>query len=477
MKTILHNPAIKKVHFIGVGGIGMSGLAEILLTKGYQVSGSDKVNNAITSRLTRLGAQIFLGHEAEHSRDADAVVYSSAINFKNPEYVFAKQQGLPLIQRGELLAEIMSSGRGIAIAGTHGKTTTTGLAGLLLTVANLDPTYVIGGMLRGSESTVRIGKGPEIIAEADESDQSFLFIQPQVAIVTNIEADHLENYQWDFSCLKQAFIDFLNSVAPGGVAIVCIDDPTVREILPKISTRVITYGFSEQAQIRADQFQQLGLKSYFRLIRHGRNLADLAVLNLPGLHNVLNALAIVALAGEYQIGDQALLKALAEFPGMGRRFHPCGEITVKGGKALLFNDYGHHPTEIKATIAAARLAWPNRRLVMAFQPHRYSRTQALLDDFAQVLNETDLLFLLDIYAAGEAPISGVNGELLFQAVQRQSHLNAHFVPNLNDLPALLHSLLNDGDIVLLQGAGNIETLVKEIRAIAKMNCHCERACE
>lgn len=465
MNTILNNAAVKRVHFIGIGGIGMSGLAEILLNRGYQVSGSDQASGAITSRLIKLGAQIFLGHEAEHLQGAEAVVFSSAINPLNPEFLFAKQQGLPLVQRGQLLAEIMTYGRGIAIAGTHGKTTTTGLASFMLTLAGRDPTYVIGGMLRSSESTVRIGKGADIVAEADESDASFLYLKPHVAIVTNIEADHLENYQWDFSCLQQAFIDFLNNVDPDGVAIVCIDDPIIRELLPAIKTRVITYGFSEQAQIRAEKFQQLGLKSYFRILRAGRPFADIAVVNLPGLHNVLNALAIVALASEYQISDQVLLKSLADFPGMGRRFHPCGEINVQGGKALLFNDYGHHPTEIKATIAAARLAWPGRRLVMAFQPHRYSRTQALLEDFAYVLSETDVLLLLDIYSAGETPISGVNGEVLLQAVRHRSHANAHFVPTLSELPQTLRSVLQDGDIVLLQGAGNIESLVKEISAL------------
>lgn len=459
---ILNNPAIKRIHFIGIGGIGMSGLAEIVLNRGYHVSGSDQASGAITSRLVKLGAQIFLGHEAEHLHGADAVVYSSAINPQNPEFLFAKQQGLPLIQRGQLLAEIMSLGKGIAVAGTHGKTTTTGLASSLLTLAGRDPTYVIGGVLRGSQSTVRIGKGEDIIAEADESDASFLYLNPHTAIVTNIEADHLENYQWDFSCLQQSFIDFLNNLPSDGLAIVCVDDPIIRELLPKVKPRVITYGFSESADIRAEKFQQLGLKSYFRILRFGQPLADIAVLNLPGLHNVLNALAVVALAHEYHISDQVLLKALAEFPGMGRRFHPCGEIDINGGKALLFNDYGHHPTEIKATIAAARLAWPGRRLVMAFQPHRYSRTQALLEEFAYVLSETDVLLLLDIYSAGEAPISGVNGEVLYQAVRQRAHLNAHFVPVLSELPKTLRSVLQDGDIVLLQGAGNIESMVKEI---------------
>lgn len=305
-------------------------------------------------------------------------------------------------------------------------------------------------------------KGPDIVVEADESDASFLFLKPKGIIVTNIEADHLETYQWDFSCLQDTFVDFINSAGPDGFAIVCVDDPTIRELIPKIKTRLITYGFSEQAQIRAEKFQQLGLKTFFRLIRHGKRFEDTVVLNLPGVHNALNALAVVALAGEYQIRDEILLKTLAEFPGMGRRFHPCGEIQINGGRALLFNDYGHHPTEIKATIAAARLAWPDRRIVMAFQPHRYSRTQALLDDFAYVLKDTDVLLLLDIYSAGEAPISGVSGEVLYQAVCQHDHNNVHFVPNLQELPKVLRSVIHEGDIVLLQGAGNIESMVKEI---------------
>lgn len=462
MNKILKNLDVKTVHFIGIGGIGMSGLAEILLHKGYQISGSDQVSSAITSRLVKLGAQIFLGHEAEHVHGIDAVVYSSAINPKNPEYLFAKQQGLPLVQRGELLAEIVNESRSIAVAGTHGKTTTTGLSSMLLTVADLDPTYVIGGVLRGKDSTVCIGKGPDIIAEADESDASFLFLKPYVGIVTNIEADHLETYDWDFGRLKNTFVDFLNNLQPNGVAIVCIDDPVVREILPQIKSRVITYGFSEHAQIRAEQFQQLGLKTYFRLMRFNEPCPDNLVLNLPGHHNVLNALAVAALAHEYQIPDKALMRALAEFPGMGRRFHPCGEIEMTHGKALLFNDYGHHPTEIKATIAAARLAWPGQRIVMAFQPHRYSRTQALLEEFAYVLNEADVLLILDIYSAGESPIAGVTGKTLYETVQGLQHCNVHFVPLLNDLPDALRGILQDGDIILLQGAGNIESMVKEI---------------
>lgn len=459
---ILNNSLIRSVHFIGIGGIGMSGLAEILLNRGYQVSGSDQVSGAITSRLIKLGARIYLGHEAEHVRGVDAVVYSSAISRQNPEYAFAFQQNIPLVQRGQLLAEIMQKGSGIAVAGTHGKTTTTGLLSWLLTTAERDPTYVIGGLLRGSQSTVRIGHGPDMVAEADESDASFLFLKPHIGVVTNIEADHLETYQWDFSRLRNTFVDFLNQIDSGGKVIVCVDDPTVRELIPQISKPVITYGFSEQAQIRAENFQQLGLKTFFRLVRFGQPLSATVELNLPGLHNVLNALAVCALAYEYGIADDILLKALAVFPGMGRRFHPCGEIKIAEGSALLFNDYGHHPTEVKATLAAARLAWPGRRIVMAFQPHRYTRTQALLEDFVQVLSETDVLLLLDIYSAGEQPIAGVSGELLFNTIHRRRPDSTYFVPVLKELPKKLHDILQEGDIVLLQGAGNIESMVKEI---------------
>lgn len=458
--NILNNNAIKRMHFIGIGGIGMSGLAEIVLNRGYAVSGSDRISSPITSRLIKLGAQIFLGHEAEHLQDVDAVIYSSAIHPENPEYLGAKQRGLPLVARGQLLAEIMHSGNGIAVGGTHGKTTTTGLIGLLLTLANRDPTYIIGGVLRGSDSTVRIGKGSDIIVEADESDASFLYLKPHVAVVTNIEADHLETYGWDFNCLKNTFIDFLNHAQ--SAAVVCLDDPTVREILPSIGTRAITYGFSPSADICAEQFQQLGLKTYFKVVRFGKPMPQPLVLNLPGLHNVLNALAVIGVAAEYHIADDILLKALAEFPGMGRRFHPCGEISVNQGKALLFNDYGHHPTEIKATIAAARLAWPDRRLVMAFQPHRYTRTQALLNDFVHVLAQTDVLLLLDIYSAGELPIEGVTGEALYQAIAQNKRVVSHFVPALSDLPRILRDIVQEDDIILLQGAGNIETVIKDI---------------
>lgn len=462
MIKILNNTAIKRVHFIGIGGIGMSGLAEILLNRGYQVSGSDKVSSAITSRLIKLGAQIFLGHKAEYLQGIEAIVYSSAIHLQNPEFLFAQQQGIPLVHRGELLAEIMALGQGVAVAGTHGKTTTTGLSSLLFTWAQRDPTYVIGGVLRGSESTVRSGKGRDVVVEADESDVSFLHLRPHIGIVTNIEADHLESYHWNFSCLKETFVTFLNNIAPEGAAIVCLDDPTIRELIPKIKTRIITYGFSEEAQVRAENFHQLGLKTYFQPVRFGQPFADKIELNLPGLHNVLNALAVIALANEYKISDSVLLKTLAEFPGMRRRFHPCGEINVQGGQALLLSDYGHHPTEIRATIAAVRLAWPRRRLVMAFQPHRYSRTQALLGDFAKVLCATDVLFLLDIYSAGEEPIPGVNGEALYQIVRHHSHPNVHFVPALDELPRALRAALQEGDIVLLQGAGDIESMIKEI---------------
>ncbi len=460
MNTILNNSSIQQVHFIGVGGIGMSGLAEILLDRGYRVSGSDQACGVVTSRLGELGVKISQGHHEHNVRGADAVVYSSAINSKNPEFLFAQQQGLPLIQRGQLLAELIQEGQGIVVAGTHGKTTTTGLISYLLTLAS-DPTYIIGGLLRGNQSTVRIGKGREIVAEADESDASFLYLTPHIAIVTNIEADHLENYQGDFCHLKNAFVDFLQHLPAEGLVIACIDDPVVRELLPKMTRRVITYGFSEDAQVRGENFQQVGLKSSFQLSRFGVPVTERLILNLPGIHNALNALAAVAVAYEHGISDEMVFTALAQFPGMGRRFHPCGEIDVGTGKALLFNDYGHHPTEIRATIAAVRSARPDRRLIMAFQPHRYSRTQALLLEFSEALQQADVLLLLEIYSAGEQPIEGINSEVLLKTVSNKT-LETYFVPRLADLPKMLHEILRPQDIVFLQGAGNIESMVTAI---------------
>jgi len=394
------------------------------------------------------------------------VIYSSAINVSNPEFSAAKQQGLPLIQRGQLLAEIMEDKRGIAVIGTHGKTTTTGIISALSTAADRDPTCVIGGLLRGSQSTVRAGSGPDLIAEADESDASFLFLRPHVVVVTNLEADHLETYQWDFNQLKQTFIDFLNRLPDDGLIFICIDDPILRALIPELKARVMTYGFSEDADIRAKNFRQKGLKTYFNLERFGDCLDTEMILNLPGAHNVLNALAAIAIAKEYNISDEVMAQALENFPGMGRRFHPCGEIPVKEGHALLFSDYGHHPTEVKATLSAARLAWPDRRIVMAFQPHRYSRTQALLADFAAVLSEADVLLLLDIYSAGESPIEGVNSQVLCEMIREKAHTCVNWVPSLDALPQALQDTIQPNDIILLQGAGNIESMVKKI-----LTCH------
>ncbi len=459
---LLNNSSIHHIHFIGIGGIGMSGLAEmLLLSKRYKISGSDQNVGPIVNRLKQLGAVIHQGHHADHVNGAHAVVYSSAINEKNPEYLFAKQQALPLIPRGQLLSEFLRDHKGIAVAGTHGKTTTSGLTSLLLTLANRDPNYIVGGYLRGQESTIRSGQGKDMVVEADESDASFLFLKPHLAVVTNIERDHLETYHDDFNCLKNTFVDFVNHVSEDGAAILCLDDSAVREILPKISVRTITYGFCEEADIRAEDFRQTGLKTQFRLVRQGH--ASLEVnLNLPGKHNVQNALAAVAVAQEYGIADEVLLKALADFPGMGRRFHPCGEITFKQGRALVFSDYGHHPTEIKATLNAARLAWPGQRIVMAFQPHRYSRTQALMNDFINVLSETDVLLLLEIYSAGEKPIAGVSSEIMYQALSQQTSKKFQLIPTLQELPEALHHLVRENDIILLQGAGDIESIIPKL---------------
>lgn len=460
---ILNNPTIHHIHFIGIGGIGMSGLAEMLLHSGnYTISGSDQNTGVIINRLKQLGATIYQGHQAEQLQGADAVVYSSAINEKNPEFLLAKQKGLPLIPRGQLLSEFLRDRKGIAIAGTHGKTTTSGLISMLMTTAEYDPSYIIGGYLRGNQSTIRFGKGKDIVVEADESDGSFLFLKPHVVVVTNIEADHLENYHDDFNCLKNTFVNFINHVEQDGVAILCIDDPIIRELLPKISANVRTYGFSEDADILAENFQQTGLKSQFHLLRKGHASIEVK-LNLPGKHNIQNALAAVAIAQEYGIADELLLKALQQFPGMGRRFHPCGEILLEKGKALIFSDYGHHPTEIKATLNAARLAWPGQRIVMAFQPHRYSRTQALMEEFVKVLSEADVLLLLQIYGGpGEQPIPGVSSEVLYQALSQHSAKKLQLVPSLAELPKALHNLIKENDIVLMQGAGDIESIIPKL---------------
>ncbi len=460
--AILDDQSIRTVHCMGIGGIGVSGVAEILLRKGYQVSGSDVSKGPAIVRLKDLGATISQGHAAGNIQDADLVVYSSAIRQDNPELEAAKKANIPLISRGQLLAELMKESCGIAISGTHGKTTTTGLLSQIFVSAGTDPSYLIGGKINDQSSTVRLGGGNYFIAEADESDASFLYMSPKIIVVTNIEPDHLEAYEGSFQHLTQSFLDFIEALPEDGVAIVGIDNSVIRELIPKISRRVVTFGFSEDADIHVTDFKQEGLQSYFRVKRAGDKPSLSVQLNLPGQHNVLNALAAIGVSQEVGIDDDTLLTTFVKFPGVGRRFHAHGEIAVQGGKALLFEDYGHHPSAVEATIKVARQAWPDRRIVLVFQPHRYSRTRDLLQEFAVTLSAPDVLVLLDVYSAGEQPIESGDGSALCEAISQQGQITPTFVPDIDKLPAVLEDVLCADDIVLLQGAGSVGAMAKTL---------------
>jgi len=459
---ILTDSNIKRIHCMGIGGIGVSGLAEILLTKGYQVSGSDIVNSQIIERLKNLGASISFEHNAANIQQADAVVYSSAITKDNLEFQAAETRSIPMIKRGQLLAELLNTQYGIAVCGTHGKTTTSGLMAYTLMHAGLDPTMVMGGVLNHLESPVRIGKSKFFVAEADESDASFLYMQPKVFVLTNIDADHLGTYQNDFNKLKESFVSFLKNMPEDGYVIACIDDPIVKEICKNLPCNFIGYGFSEEADIRAISFEQQELLSLFKVEAFNDQL-DLQ-LNMPGRHNVLNALAVVALASILKINSNKLKEALEEFPGVGRRFHFHTEIKTDNGKALLFDDYGHHPREIAATLQAAHQVWPNRRVVLVFQPHRYTRTRDLMQEFAEVLSEAEELILLDVYSASEAVIPGADGKTLYENVCKCRKIKPTFVPDIKDLTTALNSIIKDNDVVIFQGAGSIGPKAVEIAA-------------
>jgi len=460
--AILDNQSIQKIHCMGIGGIGVSGVAEILLRKGYQVSGSDISKSSVITRLQDLGATISQGHTPDNVQHADLVVYSSAIQKDNPEFEAARKAQIPLISRGQLLAELMKGSFGVAVSGTHGKTTTTGLLAQIFVSAGVDPSYFIGGRINDQNSTVRLGDGDYFIAEADESDASFLCMSPKITVVTNIEPDHLESYEGNFHHLTQSFLDFIQKLPEDGVAILGIDNPVIRELIPKISRPVLTFGFSQDADIRVTDFKQEGLQSHFRVKRPG-DLPSLSVqLNLPGQYNVLNALAAIGVSQVARIDDTSLLKALCEFPGVGRRFHAHGEITVNGGKALLFDDYGHHPSAVEATINVARQAWPDRRIVLVFQPHRYSRTRDLLQEFSKSLSKPDVLVLCDVYSAGERPIAGGDGQTLCETISQQGQITPIFVPEIDKLPFVLEDVLKPDDIVLLQGAGSIGVVAKTL---------------
>jgi UDP-N-acetylmuramate--alanine ligase len=454
--------AYARVHFVGIGGVGMSGIAEVLATLGYQVSGSDQGEGATTRRLAAAGVRVHRGHDAAHVADADVLVVSSAIRPDNPELLAARERRIPVVPRAEMLGEIMRLKTGVAVAGTHGKTTTTSLCASVLAEGGLDPTFVIGGQLNSAGTNARLGQGPFLVAEADESDGSFLLLSPAIAIVTNIDADHLENYGGDFGRVRQAFSDFLHHLPFYGLAILCADDAETAALARQTPRNVMTYGESEGADVRAGNLRQQGFAMHFDLHLPKRDAPLPVTLNLPGRHNVLNALAAAALGWQLGVSDEAIARALAGFRGVGRRFHRHGEIRVAGGSAMLVDDYGHHPRELAAVFAAARGGWPQRRLVVGFQPHRYTRTRDLLDEFAEVLAGADVLVLTEVYPAGEAPIRNADGKALARAVRARGQVDPVLVKSARDLPAALVPLARDGDLVVLLGAGDIGAVAADL---------------
>ncbi|MEO6699533.1 MAG: UDP-N-acetylmuramate--L-alanine ligase [Paraperlucidibaca sp.] len=448
---------IHRIHFVGIGGAGMCGIAEVLLNQGYEIAGSDMKASKTTQRLQDLGAHIFIGHDAAHIETADVLVVSTAIDASNPEVSAALSRRLPIVRRAEMLAELMRYRHGIAIAGTHGKTTTTSLIASILGEAGFDPTYVIGGLLNSAGTNAKLGSSRYFVAEADESDASFLHLQPMVSVVTNIDADHMETYGGDFEVLKRTFIEFLHNLPFYGLAVVCGDDPIITELLLKIGRPTVTYGFNEGNDVRAIDIEQDGLQTRFTALREGHE--PLAVtLNLPGLHNVLNSLAAIAVATDEGASDVAMVKALNDFEGVGRRFQRL--IDVHG--VQLVDDYGHHPREVAATIAAARQAYPDRRLVMLFQPHRYTRTRDCFEDFLPVLSSVDALLLLDVYSAGEKPIAGADGRSLARSVRNRGLIDPIFIESSDELASILPGLLKVGDVLLTQGAGTVGSIALEL---------------
>jgi UDP-N-acetylmuramate--alanine ligase len=452
---------VKQIHFVGIGGAGMGGIAEVLAYEGYKITGSDIAENPVVKRLRALGAEIFIGHQQENIYGASVVVVSTAINPENPELLAAEQARIPVVRRAEMLAELMRYRHGVAVAGTHGKTTTTSLIASIYGQADLDPTFVIGGLLNSAGTNAKLGQSRYLIAEADESDASFLHLQPMVSVVTNIEADHMDTYQGSFEILKETFVKFIQNLPFYGTAVVCLDDEVIEELIPKFSRQCVTYGFHEQADVRISEFKQSTNRSEFMV--HRVNKEDMKIqLNLPGKHNALNAAAAIAVAMEDEVCDQAIMQALSKFEGIGRRFEQYGEFETGNGKAMLVDDYGHHPTEVQATINAVREGWPEKRLVMAYQPHRYTRTRDLYDDFAHVLGQVDQLLLLDVYSAGETPISGADSRSLCRTIRLHSGKEPIFVASPEALPAMLAQVIGEGDIVLTQGAGNIGAIVKTL---------------
>jgi UDP-N-acetylmuramate--alanine ligase len=460
---------VKHVHFVGIGGSGMNGIAEVLLNLGFKVTGSDLADSTVTVRLQNHGVTVYAGHAAENIDEADVVVVSTAVKPDNPEVVAARARNIPVVPRAMMLAELMRLRQGIAIAGTHGKTTTTSLVASVLAKGGFDPTFVIGGRLNSSGVNAKLGTGEFIVVEADESDASFLHLSPILAVITNIDADHMETYGHDFAKLKRAFVDFVECLPFYGRAMLCVDDANVRDILPEISKPVTTYGFAEDAQIRAVNVRHDGTQMRFTaLCRHNSVPIDLDItLNLAGMHNVQNALAAIAIGLEIGVAEDAIIMALAEFQGVGRRFQRHGEIPLPGGGTFtLIDDYGHHPAEMTATLAAVRGAFPGRRLVLAFQPHRYTRTRDLFEDFVKVLCGVDALLLAEVYAAGELPIVAADGRALMRALRVAGKDEAVFVEHIADMPQAILNMAKEGDVVVTMGAGSIGGVAGEVKRLA-----------
>ncbi|MFT5709922.1 MAG: UDP-N-acetylmuramate--alanine ligase [Halioglobus sp.] len=456
---------IRCIHMIGVGGTGMSGIAEVLVNLGYDVSGSDIRESVVTQRLQEKSVRVFIGHDAAHLGNADVVVISTAVDRENPELVAAREARIPVVARAEMLAELMRYRHGIAIAGTHGKTTTTSLIASVFGEAGLDPTFVIGGLLNSTGSNAKLGASRFLIAEADESDASFLHLLPMVTVVTNIEADHMDTYGGDFAVLKRTFIEFLHNLPFYGLAVLCIDDPVIAGLLPDVSRPMLTYGLAEQADYRISNIVKSDFSTDFVVHRPGGSVPLPVTVNMPGIHNVLNAAAAVAVACDEGLEDQAIQRGLASFEGVGRRFELLGPLRFKNGKGQLVDDYGHHPTEIAATLDSARQAWPDNRLVMIYQPHRFTRTRDLYEDFVEILSQCDLLILLNVYAAGEDPIPGADSRSLIRSIRQRGIVEPIFVEDSSNIAQVLRDVFHDGDIVITQGAGNVGRIAQDLAAM------------
>jgi UDP-N-acetylmuramate--alanine ligase len=449
---------IRRIHFIGIGGAGMSGIAEVLINQGYEISGSDIKVSSVTERLEKKGAIIFIGHKAENVVGADVAVNSSAVNQTNPEIIHARELRIPIVRRAEMLAELMRYRHGIAVAGTHGKTTTTSLLASVLAAANRDPTFIIGGLVNSTGTNAQLGASRYLVAEADESDASFLHLQPMVAIVTNIDADHMETYGGDFSKLKKTFVEFLHNLPFYGLAVLCGDDPVIRDIIQNVARPILTYGLNEENDFRAMNVRQSKMQSEFDVVRPGHNKPLSIRLNIPGIHNVLNATAVVAVATDEGLSDEAIQQGLENFQGVGRRFQVYGNFPIGDGEVMLVDDYGHHPREVAAIIKAVRDGWPERRLVMCYQPHRYTRTRDLYEDFVEVLSTVDALILLEVYSAGEEAIMGADSRHLCRSIRARGLIEPIFVETVDGVPAIIKDLVKAGDIVITQGAGNVGVL-------------------